>query len=350
MFLSVIIPCYNVAPYIGRAIESLLRQTGVDCEIIIVDDGSTDNLLEVCKRWKEIEYIKIVHTDNQGVSEARNAGLQMAQGEYVFFMDPDDWIDDGTLGKLVEKCEETKADAIQFGYKTVDAFGNKVFDCGLEQRDERLALSDDGSVIIFEGESVKKELLPRYIGFSLDDLVRFGKSNFREGKEPSVVWSFVIRREILIKNNIRYPKGLHFMEDKLFLCEILCYANKIVKYNRIIYNYFIRDNGLRNTNLTNNAVHIQQRLLGEQYREALTTRMKAVGIELEKYYQGTLILASIELLMIIAKTCSWKNVSFFKEYVSLGIVKHAFEDAEPINFPLKLRIAYYVVSILRKVI
>lgn len=106
--VSIILPCYNVSQYIERAIDSILIQDFKDYEIIIINDGSTDNLLQKCDDlgYTEKGYIKILSFKNQGLSQARNEGLKIAQGEYVYFFDPDDYINQGMLSKVYLKAKE----------------------------------------------------------------------------------------------------------------------------------------------------------------------------------------------------------------------------------------------------
>ncbi len=93
--ISVIIPCYIVEMYIDRCLKSVLNQTYQEIEIILVDDGSTDNTGMICDRYSTVdERIKVIHKENGGLSSARNAGLARATGKYIGFVDSDDWIDD----------------------------------------------------------------------------------------------------------------------------------------------------------------------------------------------------------------------------------------------------------------
>ena len=118
--ISIILPCYNVAQYIERAINSILIQDFKDYEIIIINDGSTDNLLQVYKDKISIKgEIKLFSFKNQGLSQARNEGLKIAQGEYVYFFDPDDYINQGMLSKAYLKAKEGNYDAVHFGFQTI---------------------------------------------------------------------------------------------------------------------------------------------------------------------------------------------------------------------------------------
>lgn len=92
--VSIILPCYNVAPYLDECLESLVRQTWEDLEIICVNDGSTDDTPDVLRGWAEKDArIRVIHQENEGAFSARNAGLDAAAGEYIGFVDPDDYVD-----------------------------------------------------------------------------------------------------------------------------------------------------------------------------------------------------------------------------------------------------------------
>ena len=109
--LSVIIPIYNVEPYLDRCMESIVNQTYKNLEIIMVDDGSPDNCPELCDQWQRKDVrIKVIHKKNGGLSDARNAGLDIASGEYIAFVDSDDFVDLDMYRSMVEALERTGAD------------------------------------------------------------------------------------------------------------------------------------------------------------------------------------------------------------------------------------------------
>lgn len=99
--ISVIVPVYNVEKYLERCVESIFKQTYKNIEIILVDDGSTDNSGKICDKFlKKDERVKVIHKENGGLSDARNAGLEILSGKYIMFVDSDDWISPA----MVEKC------------------------------------------------------------------------------------------------------------------------------------------------------------------------------------------------------------------------------------------------------
>lgn len=122
--VSIVIPIYNVEPYLNKCIESIVNQTYKDLEIILVDDGSTDNSPSICDAWEEKDKrVTVIHKENGGLSSARNTGLKVATGNYIMFEDSDDWVELNIVEKCVERIEKDQSDLVIFGYKKVDENG-----------------------------------------------------------------------------------------------------------------------------------------------------------------------------------------------------------------------------------
>ena len=103
--ISVIVPVYKVEQYLDRCLQSIVNQTYKNLEIILVDDGSPDNCPQICDEWaKRDKRIKVIHTQNRGVSTARNIGIDVANGQYIGFVDSDDWIEEDMYEFLLKKC------------------------------------------------------------------------------------------------------------------------------------------------------------------------------------------------------------------------------------------------------
>src|SRR5690554_2682260 len=116
--VSIIIPVYNKAPYLDSCISSVINQTYKNLEIIIIDDGSTDNSLEICENYrKKDERIQLISQENQGVSVARNKGIQKASGEWIYFLDADDYLELDAFEILVKKSHYLDVDLIHFGIR-----------------------------------------------------------------------------------------------------------------------------------------------------------------------------------------------------------------------------------------
>lgn len=125
--ISIIVPVYNVEKYLNKCIESILSQSFTDFELLLIDDGSTDSSGKICDEYAaKYDHIVVIHKENGGVSSARNLGLSLAQGEYVGFIDSDDYVDSEMYKTLFENIEHYKADISICGFKVIDEDINKV--------------------------------------------------------------------------------------------------------------------------------------------------------------------------------------------------------------------------------
>lgn len=151
--VSIIVPAYNVEPYIGRCLNSLLKQTYQNIEIIVVDDGATDKSGAIIEQYaKKDKRVFVIHKKNGGLSSARNAGLKKCTGEYVLFVDGDDYLDFFAIEQLLRLAKRHCADIVMFPY--VREFENKSI---------KTRLFEDTRVIFFESD-IKKRLLSYLIG------------------------------------------------------------------------------------------------------------------------------------------------------------------------------------------
>lgn len=114
--ISVIVPVYNVEPYLRKCLDSVVYQTYRDLEILIIDDGSTDGSGRICDEYRNDERVKVFHTENRGLSAARNLGLENAAGDWIGFVDSDDWIEPDMYEVLIKRALETGADVVECGY------------------------------------------------------------------------------------------------------------------------------------------------------------------------------------------------------------------------------------------
>lgn len=190
-FISIIIPVYKVEKYLSRCLESLMRQIYQNFEVILVDDGSPDQCPQICDEWcKKDTRIHVIHQKNKGVSSARNRGLQIASGIYIGFIDPDDWVDDDFLQKLVETIEANpELDLLVYGCINTFVLDEQVVKCEKRRVKETQPLS---------GQSFKEHFF---------ELERNGLGN--------EVWNKLFRADLI--------KQLHFREEMavaedLFFC------------------------------------------------------------------------------------------------------------------------------------
>ena len=201
--LSVIIPVYRVEKYIEKCINSLLTQTYIDFEILLIDDGSPDRSGEICDTFaKSDKRVKVYHKQNGGVSSARNLGLERAQGEYITFIDSDDWIDPDCLERIMSICVQQDLDILQYSYKKIN--------------------DADGSVISIHD-------------YECDPL------SWREFVKRDhylvCVWGNCIRRSIIETHHLRFDERIHLAEDQLFIMSAISFSNRIAQTKRCYYNY-----------------------------------------------------------------------------------------------------------------
>ncbi len=201
MKVSVIIPVYNKAEYIDTCLGKITKQDFDSFEVICVDDGSTDNSGDICERWANKDHhIKVVHTENSGVTAARRLGVSIAQGRYVIFADSDDEILDGALQTLYDAIQSTQADEVFATYCLQD--GTK-------------------SPIVYNGH-VSPELLAKKIIVN--------KNRF------PVLWGIIFRREIL-EGSLNTPREIIEGEDKLMQIIILLKNPTIYFISNCVYQY-----------------------------------------------------------------------------------------------------------------
>ena len=213
--VSVIVPVYNVEKYIDKCLNTLVNQTLKDIEIIIVNDGSPDNSQEIIDKYqkKYPKKIKSYIKENGGQGSARNFGLEKATGEYIGYVDSDDFIELDMYEKLYNKAKKNDLDIVICGNYCVTETGNKT-----EESDRRL-FSDK-----------KKNAF-------------FGKM---------AVWNKIYKRELLLNSNISFRSKLWY-EDLDFTVQILSLAKKVGYVDKPLYNYLIREGStMNNSNIKRN--------------------------------------------------------------------------------------------------
>ena len=211
--VSIIIPAYNTEPHIHRAIESCLRQTYTNIEVLVIDDGSTDGTLKVAQSYTDKDgRISVFHQENGGVSSARNYGIREAKGEYMIFLDSDDWLED---------------DAVEILHDAQVKYPDK------------LVLADRYFVNLSE-EDGKFHRMPRH---------RLGHSEVFDLKEAISAMSalelfsscyILYSADILEKHDLSFNKKIHYGEDSIFVFQYLCMTKGLFYTKKLIWNVLIR--------------------------------------------------------------------------------------------------------------
>lgn len=325
--ISIILPCYNVAQYIDRAVDSILLQDFTDYEVIIVNDGSPDNLLEVCKKWGGKSNFTVMTTPNQGLSQARNEGLERAQGEYVYFMDPDDYINPGMFSEVMKKCHEGNYDAVHFGFQTI--------------------YEDQGGIhydkfetphVYTSNQEIIKEYFPKFIGFGQDHIDHWKEGDIWSKNEFSGVWRFFFKRSVLMENHVRFRKGITTFEDRLFDSLFFLYANSIATMDKVYYNYIIKSKGLLTSSINNNEKLLEDKINGVTERALLRSLyLKERKIDIFPYYNGTIVLSALEIIVRGAELPIFTCIKATKKYLALKDVKEAFRLTNLSGLSAKLK-------------
>lgn len=212
--VSIIVPIYNVEKYIHKCIDSILSQTFTDFELILVDDGSPDKCGEICEQYAlKDNRIKVVHKENGGLSDARNAGMQYVNGGYTIFVDSDDWIESTMIGEMVKFIDEYNADIIQVGFYY--AYKDYLL------YDDRYYCENDKPVVL-DNFSLMKELV-------INERVK----NFAWGK---------LYKTELIKD-IPFKKGVLF-EDVFWAHQVMQRVDKYVLSNKPLCYYLQREDSI----------------------------------------------------------------------------------------------------------
>ena len=214
--VSVIVPIYRVEQYLNKCVDSIISQTYKNIEIILVDDGSPDSCGQMCDEYKKIDKrIKVIHKENGGLSDARNFGLEAATGEYICFVDSDDFVSELYVEKLLKTALKNKTDIVACNFQYMDEKGKTW---------------------------VRKEKREKI--YSTKEAI---KDIFTTNQDTEVMMcNKIYKRSLFIDNNIKFPVGkVH--EDNFTTYKLYDKANKISLINDKLYYYLQRDNSIMST-------------------------------------------------------------------------------------------------------
>lgn len=248
--LSIILPVYNVSKYLNRCLESIISQnTNITYEIICVNDGSTDNSLEILKKYSKIDKrIKIISQKNQGLSAARNTGINESQGKYLMFVDSDDYISKTCVEKLMREAHSSNYTLVKAGYIEINA-------------------------------DTETEI--RRIKFKEQIIDKANKINLE--KVEGHAWGCVVKSEVF--DNIRFPVG-YWYEDMIMKMLVFPKCKKIKILNEPLYFYRINYNGLsRKSQKVNSYKCLEQYYLLEKCIE----KLKNLSINIDNYLYNNIL-------------------------------------------------------------
>lgn len=221
--LSIIVPVYNVEKYISKCIESIINQNYEHFELILIDDGSTDTSGKICDKYSMIDKrIKVTHTSNNGPGAARNIGLKLAKGNYITFLDSDDYVKNDYYDSLIKEMQIHDVDIIQGAYDICVEIEKKVI-----KKKQAYILLNDKKKICFEF--------------------------FRKYYFDNYLWNKIFKSEII--KNCEFP-NLFYSEDQCFLLSTFYNANKVMSCNINGYIHLIQSNSLCKTSFSNKKLDV----------------------------------------------------------------------------------------------
>lgn len=205
--ISVIIPIYKAELYLCRCVDSILSQSFTDFELLLIDDGSPDKCAQICDDYMSLDSrVVVYHKENGGVSSARNLGLENSKGEFVIFVDPDDWVDSEMLYELYQNAQTSYADMIICDYYMQNG--------DLLQYKSQMPSSLDNQQLLCD-------LFTYLHGFC---------------------WNKLVKRECFIKHNIRFPQSISYCEDLYVIAALIKKGIKVSYVDRAFYHYIKNEN------------------------------------------------------------------------------------------------------------
>ena len=307
--VSVIIPVYNVEQYLSKCLESIINQTLQDIEIICINDGSTDNSLQILEEYAQKDSrIIVINQQNQGVGEARNKGLEIARGDYIWFVDSDDYVERNGLDYVYEKSKENNADIVCFGV-------NNICKSTIISGHTNQYLSEINMTCQID-LNIKKHFLHN-------------------------IWDKLFSRKF-IQNIIKFPNGILTAEDGIFNLFCLYKEPKYLFINKILYNYRT-DRNLSATNdkknVINNDLKAFKYITTSNAFQATNEQYKIITID--KFIDGILYYfykyenKDYELLYI-------KQIEEYKNYITQNIDKEILNKCNNIKKLKKLTYAKFI--------
>lgn len=298
--LSVILPVYNVEPYLERCIRSLMDQDipHEEYEVIAVNDGSPDNSRAVVQKlMNEFPNLVLIDQENRGVSMARNAAIDRAVGNYVLFVDPDDHIQYGVLGRTLKNLNEEKIEVLFLGYRFLDS----------------------------RGDLVREVNNTRDAGRVFDGVEAYFRARGDGKTDPDRSWGILFQQRFLDDNQLRYLSNVPYLEDGEFLARVLCKAQRCMFSGQ---GFYIRTT--RPGSATNSALFYSDRAIQGFFRAAqnLKAFQQQVGLSARQQKFLNQPICKFVLLVLIP-LCSIANWSRFWEWVGrLRLAGFAHLDLE----------------------
>ncbi len=329
--ISIVVPVYNTAQYLPQCMDSLINQSFRDIEIIAVNDGSTDSSLDVLNQYAENDSrVRVIDKINEGVSVARNTALEGIVGEFLMFVDSDDWIELDTCQKALQVIEQYNCDVVMWSY--IREFG-----------DDSVRKKIFEKTIIYNSENVKKYIHRRFVGGIGNEL---SKPENLDALCP--IWGKLYKTSIIKNNHIIFNdiRKIGTYEDGIFNLHLFKYVSKAVFINEFFYHYR-KNNNVSITSQYNPFLveqwvalfglmesYIDDNQFGDIYKEALYNRIAVsiMGLGLNELTSNKSVYEKIKYIESIVSTTQYRkaykrlNLRYFPLHWKLffGCAKYNF--------------------------
>lgn len=324
--VSVIIPVYNVELYLERCVESVLNQTLFNFEVILVDDGSPDKCPDICDHYASVyDNVKVVHKKNGGLASARNAGIKVASGEYILFVDSDDWIDVNTLEELTALADKYNVDFVRFrpmyaGWPTHK--DGELCDFGTED-----CLKEG----LYNKEDIKRILYPRL--FATSELIL----------GPIVAaWRSLYKTEFLINNELYFDNEVKYSEDTIFSAKVVMATNKFYYLDGARYYHYFYNASSITKSFKSDRWEAYKKLI-DCFEQSFSKNPEydfSKQLWLQKLYCIVSALGQIHLL-----EDEKKKIQYCKTIFADSITRDACKHLNLVKVPLRLRIKLELIKL-----
>jgi glycosyltransferase involved in cell wall biosynthesis len=321
--VSIIVPIYNVENYLSRCIDSLLCQTLENIEIILIDDGSTDQSGRYADEYSERDArIQVIHKENGGLSSARNAGLEVARGEYVGFVDSDDWVKNNMFEKLYNAAVHYRSGVAMAGFYRVNETG---------ETEENLTILNQ---LCYEDNQVIDDILIPMIG-----------SDSQAKDDISIhmcVWKNIYQREVLEKNQIRFLSERQYIsEDIIFNIDVFTKIKRASIVNSSLYYYSINIQSL--TQVYKSDRYEKECILYEylKYKLREVGLLEKSDVRLKRAFIGRLRNCIIKEARDNKRQSVINRIQNIRKITMSPLLIEAFEKYPISNYSLKLRVVSY---------
>ena len=326
--VSIIVPIYNDEKYLSQCIESLICQTYTNIEIILINDGSTDNSSTICEMFAQNDNrIRTIHQQNKGLSGARNAGIEVSSGDFIMFVDSDDWIESNTCEEAVKYSEAFNADIVFWSYT------REYDDLILVKK----VINTKNEVEVFDKSEVKFKLQRRIMGLIEDEM------RYPENMDSLVTaWSKLYRRNIFENNEVKFiDTKIIGTEDALFNLYAFGFCKRAVYINKELYHY-------RKINL-NSVTKIQQADLYKKWKKLFVYMKRYIEINnLEGIYTTALnnriclSIVGLGINILHSKLSTRNRIILLSDILKDELYTSAYAKLKLKHFDLKWRIFFFL--------